>query len=187
MNLYDFDKTIYPYESTRKFYFFVLKRNKKHFLHIFKVAFWGCLYWLKIINLKKFKERFFSFTKFVPDLEQAVKDFWDKEFFNINYWYFDKRKMGDVICSASPSFLLENIVGKINKDAHLVCTEFDLATQKIVGENCKGEEKVSRLKALGYMHFKDGYSDSKSDFPMLSLCDNAYKVKKEKITFWHKK
>jgi phosphoserine phosphatase len=120
----------------------------------------------------------------VPDLEKAVKEFWDKEFFNINYWYFEKRRRWDIVCSASPRFLLQDIVGRINKDAKLVCTEFDVQTQKIVGENCKGEEKVSRLKQLGYTHFKDGYSDSKSDFPMLSLCENKYRVKKGKISLW---
>ncbi len=186
MNLYDFDKTIYLHESTRKFYFFCLKRNKKHFFHIFKVAFWGGLYGLRIISLKKFKEKFFSFTKFVPDLKSAVSDFWDKEFFNINYWYFDKRRRGDVVCSASPRFLLEDIVARINKNAKLVCTEYDVDSQKIIGENCKGEEKVTRLKQLGLTHFKNGYSDSKSDFPMLSLCENKYRVKKDKIVLWEK-
>ena len=184
MNIYDFDKTIYPYESTRRFYFFCLKQNKKHFFHIFKVAFWGGLYKLRIINLKKFKEKFFSFTRFMPDLGKAVKEFWDKEFFNINYWYFEKRRRFDIVCSASPRFLLQDIVGRINKDAKLVCTEFDVQTQKIVGENCKGKEKVARLNQLGYTHFKDGYSDSKSDFPMLSLCENKYRVKKGKISLW---
>ena len=184
MNVYDFDKTIYLKESTRKFYFFCLKRNKKHFFHIFKVIFWGFLRGIRVISLKKFKEKFFSFTKFVPDLEKKVEEFWDDEFFNINYWYFEKRKRGDVVCSASPRFLLENIVARINKNAKLVCTEYDIESQKIIGENCKGEEKVKRLKELGYDEFENGFSDSKSDIPMLKMCKKAYKVKKEKVFHW---
>ena len=58
-------------------------------------------------------------------------------------------------------------------------------TGKIIGENCRGEEKVKRFREL----YKDQqidqfYSDSKSDTPLKKLAVIAYLVKKNQIIDW---
>ena len=57
---------------------------------------------------------------------------------------------------------------------------------QFIGENCKGIEKVKRIKAvLGKLGIEIdyensyAYSDSKSDLPMLSLTKNAFLVSKK--------
>lgn len=59
-------------------------------------------------------------------------------------------------------------------------------TSKIIGKNCKGANKVDRINdymkehdlKIDYEH-SYGYSDSKSDIPMLELVKNRYRVSLE--------
>lgn len=182
MNVYDFDKTIYFYDSAKRFYFFEINRHKKLIFHLFKTGFYGLLKILNIISLKKFKEKLFSFVKKV-DLEKDVLDFWDKEIININNFYILNKKNDDVVCSATPYFLVEGAMKRINKNAKLVCSKIDSKTglYEENEENCKGEEKVNRLKLEGFTEFNKGYGDSKSDYPMLKMCKEAYIVKNGKL------
>ena len=54
-------------------------------------------------------------------------------------------------------------------------------TSRIIGENCKGKAKVTRINQymkeleIDYDH-SYGYSDSNSDLPMLELCRYRYRV-----------
>ncbi len=189
MNIYDFDKTIYRNDCCYKFYFYLIKQKPKLFWHIFKVGYWGFLKIIRIVPLKKFKEKLFSIVKYFPDIKNTVKKFWDNEIININEWYFDKREKDDVICSASPRFILDEIVKRINIDATLICSEIDEKTGLYLDgfENCKGEQKVVYLKQHNYTFFNEGYSDSNSDIPMLKMCKKRYRVTKGKISEFEKK
>lgn len=76
-DIYDFDKTIVPFESGTRFFLFCV-------LHypwlIFYIPFALILVFLlsvRVISLKNFKRFFFGFTKLIP-LERAVKRFWKK-------------------------------------------------------------------------------------------------------------
>ncbi|NCB48260.1 MAG: haloacid dehalogenase-like hydrolase [Clostridia bacterium] len=178
MNVYDFDKTIYNFDSPSKFYFFCIKRHPKIFWHLFVSAFWGVLKSLRIIDLTRFKEKFFSFVLYLPDYKKDLELFWQKEVENINDWYFEKKQDNDVICSATPRFMMETIVEKINPKATLVCSEIDIKTAKFLPNetNCKGKNKVNKLKELGFVSFKEGYGDSKSDIPMLKMAKKRFQI-----------
>ena len=70
----------------------------------------------------------------------------------------------------------------------LIATKVDRKTGKLSGENCRGAEKVRRLKA----QFPDycvlcAYSDSLTDSPILELAERAYLVRGEKLTPYNKK
>ncbi len=177
MNLYDFDETIYKYDSPSRFYFFCLRRHPKIWWHLLKSGFWGACKALKIIDLKRFKEKFFSFILHL-DYEKDLEKFWEKEINNINAWYFEKRKDDDVICSATPRFMMEYITNKINPKAILICSEIDAKTAKFKAneQNCKGEVKAQKLKNLGLITFDEGYGDSLSDVPMLKLSKKRFRV-----------
>ncbi len=183
MNLYDFDKTIYKFDSPTKFYFFCLKKHPRIWWHLFKSAFWGTLKSLHIITLSKFKEEHFSFILYLPDHKKDLDLFWEKEIKNINSWYYDQKRDDDVICSATPRFIMETIVPKINPKATLICSEMDEKTLKFKKNetNCKGENKVVKLKAKGFTSFEEGYSDSNSDVPMLKMCKKRFLVKNGEI------
>jgi len=178
MNLYDFDKTIYKYDSPAKFYFFCIKRHPRIWWHLFISSFWGVLRFFHIINLSKYKEKFFSFILYLPDYKKDLELFWGKEIKNINFWYYDKKRDDDVICSATPRFLMEEIVPKINPKATLVCSEIDEKTSKFKKNesNCKGENKAKKLKELGFVSFDKGFGDALSDVPMLKRCKKRFRV-----------
>lgn len=65
MKVFDFDKTIYGGDASIDFFRYCLKRNKK----ILKAAprqFSGWVeYHLKVITLDEFKERYFSFIRYI--------------------------------------------------------------------------------------------------------------------------
>ena len=181
MNLYDFDKTIYNGECSLRLYLFVLSRHPKLWWHTFKAGFYGVLRGLNIINLTTFKQKFLTFMSHIKDPQKEIELFWDKEQKNIFKWYLDQKKPDDVICSASPLYIIEPILKRINPTAKLVCSDIDMITSRIEnGEvNCKGEEKVRRLAELGLTSFENGYSDSTSDVPMLKLCKNKFHITKK--------
>lgn len=148
MNLYDFDKTIYKKDSAIKFYAYCFWRSLKMILHLIYACFFAILHFFHIISTKVFKEKFFSFLKFFKDPDSLVYGFWDKEQKNINAWYSEIKRDDDVICSASPEFLLRPIIDKINPRAVLVCTQMDIRSGKIDGENLKGENKKYEKEVL---------------------------------------
>ena len=183
MNLYDFDKTIFNGECSLKLYMFVLSRHPKLWWHPFKAGFYGVLRGFRIVNLTTFKQKFLTFMSHLKNPEKEIELFWDKEQGKVFDWYFKQKKPDDVICSASPLYIIKPLLSRINPTATLVCSNIDLYTSKIEnGEvNCKGAEKVRRLTELGLTSFENGYSDSTADVPMLKLCKNKFHITKKGI------
>jgi len=199
MNCYDFDKTIYRYDSSLKFYFYCLRKKPKMIFHFIKTLFLYICNMIGLLATKSFKEKFFSFLKYFNNIDEIVEKFWDKNISKINSWYFENCKDSDIICSASPKFLVEPAIKKINKNVTVIATNMDKTSGKITGENLKGEEKVKELcKILNvqkdFLNFDEVYTDSLSDFPILDLAKNKYIVcgkkyytfGKQKPTFFQK-
>lgn len=181
MNLYDFDKTIYKKDSPTQFYLYVLSRHPKLWWHFFVFVFWGVLLGLKVVTFEKFKEHFFTFVWHI-NYKTELKKFWDREIKNgrINTWYLKEKRDDDVICSATPRFMMDEIMPRLNKSATVFATELDLVTLKFMGhKNNRGEEKAVTLKNANYKSFENGYSDSTSDVPMLKMCKNKFRVLKD--------
>lgn len=177
MNAYDFDETIYDGDSTRDFYFYCLKKYPR-IMRAWPGQLWHFfLFATGFMKKTAFKERFYRFFRFVPDMEKAVSDFWDTHFCNIKKWYLEEKNPDDVIISASPAFLLEipcKKLGVLPPIASLV----DMKTGKYTGENCYGEEKPPRFKALHPEEKIEAFfSDSLSDTPMAILAEKSFIVR----------
>jgi len=84
-----------------------------------------------------------------------------------------------VLLTASPDFYVEEIARRLCFD-HCICTRTvrgsdDALTGELATANCRGAEKLARLRA----HFGDigragcfvGYGDRESDFPLLTALD----------------
>lgn len=157
-DIYDFDKTIVPFESGMRFFLFCVCR---YLWLIFYIPFALALVFLlgiKAISLKTFKRFFFGFTKLIP-CERAVKQFWEKNKKHVSEWFVN-RERGAVVISASPDFLLEEFKRLYNVE-YLICTRYDKKSLKIIGENCRDDEKVKRLeKELPGIKIVNVYSDS---------------------------
>lgn len=186
MNAYDFDKTIYDGDSTADFYFFSLKRHKK-ILTLFPSLARAFIkfYLLKKGTKTEFKELMYRFLKYC-DIPKDVNDFWDINQHKIKDFYLEQHNSDDVIISASPKFLLDEICSRL-KIKYLIASNVDSESGIYFGINCHGEEKVRRF----YNEFGENtkidkfYSDSYSDTPTAKIADKAYIVKRNKIYDWN--
>ena len=90
-----------------------------------------------------------------------------------------------LLVSASTENYMQFIAPALGFDG-LICTEIKADGQ--IGPNCKGEEKVRRIRAWleaegieADFAASHAYGDSKSDFGMLALCGNSFWVNPRKV------
>lgn len=190
IDVYDFDKTIVPFDSGSLFVVYCLL-HYPYLVFLLPIAVPVLLAALilmltHIINFTSFKKLCFLFVPFIP-LEKAVKGFWDKYEHRVHSW-FKERKRYAVVISASPDFLLDEIQSRLGFDK-LICTRHSKKTGAIIGENCRDGEKVRRLYEefdKSSINVIDVYSDSLNhDKPIFSLAGGTcyHIVNSEKIPF----
>ncbi len=134
MDIYDFDKTIVPFDSGSLFTLYCLLHYP-----------WIIIY-LPVIAA-------------AAPLERAVKGFWNRHEKEVHKWFL-KDKRSYVVISASPDFLLKEIAERLGFD-HLICTRHSRRSGMIIGENCRDSEKVRRFaEEFPNTRVMDVYSDS---------------------------
>lgn len=186
MNVYDFDNTIYDGDSTLDFYFYELWKHPA-ILRVLPQQVSGIIrYKLHKIDKTQFKEIFFSFLQEIEDIDTDLSEFWDLKQCKIKQWYINGQNMDDVIISASPEFLLEEICKRIGIN-YLIASKVNKKTGEFIGLNCHDIEKKSRFEEMfGHTQIQKFYSDSYSDSPLADIAFEAYYVKKNKILKWTK-
>lgn len=184
VDVYDFDKTIYQGDCSIDFYLFCIRKKPK-LLASFPFQLWHL--WLFIAKLEDrttFKSHFFTFLRGLGNTGKYVDDFWGSHYKNIKEWYKKLDHSQDIIISASPEFLLKPILPKLQVH-ELVATRMDAKTGVISGQNCRGQEKVVRLKqVLNGRAVRRVYTDSLADMPILALAQEKYIVKGNQIIKW---
>lgn len=185
-NVYDFDKTIYDGDSTLNFYLFCLCHKPSILKYLPKQCYAICCYKVGKITKTKMKEEFYSFFKSIPDIQQLVETFWEKNKNKIKDWYLKQQADNDLVISASPEFLLYPICEELGIK-NVIASKVDMYTGRYDGENCYGAEKVRRF----YQEYPDEtigkfYSDSYSDTPLAKLAEQAYIVKKNELLNWER-
>lgn len=180
-DLYDFDKTVYPYDSETVFLFHCLLH--KPWLLVLAP-------WL-LLNLilfflgfgDKYKGKCFTFLRFI-DADKEAKRFWGKQEKRI-YPFFrpENRERPAVVCSASPEFLLRPLCEKYEVHT-LIATKMDKHTGKIDGRNCKDKQKPLRLaETVPEAEFVNVFSDSlKNDIHIFRLGQKCFHAKKGRLT-----
>ena len=186
MNVYDFDKTLFPSDSPVKFWSYCKKKYPKIWKHFPGGVTKMILYKFKMFTWTEVMEKVFEFLKYLPDPLAEVEAFWNENESKIYSWYKDVQKENDVIITATPRFLIEPIAKRLGIK-NLIATELDLKTYKVNGIDCTGIEKVRRFKEIyGNIEIDNFYSDSFSDTPLAEISKNAYMVHKGgKITPWN--
>ena len=123
MDIYDFDKTLVPFDSGSLFigdralhYPWVLV-----YLPVWLIA--CLLFALRVLSLQKFKNLCFGFLPMVP-VQRAAKGFWEKHLHQVYPWFTQKKRPA-VIISASPDFLLEELQRRLGLP-YLLCTRHNL-------------------------------------------------------------
>lgn len=186
IDIYDFDKTVIPFDSGSKFWGYCMLHNPWIIVCLPLQAAAAIPFLLKIKDLTYAKNRLFCFIKLI-DLDKNVKGFWDKYESKVFEWFkSENRKRYTVVISASPDFLLNEICGRLNVDK-LICTRHNAKNGTIIGLNCKGEEKINRFyNEVEPSRVIAVSSDSiKSDKPIFALGERCFHVQKngERIEF----
>ena len=180
MNGYDFDDTIYRGNSTRRFYFFCMLRLPYLVIMMPVILFAGLLRGLRILSKNKFLYMLEWYIALVPNAEKFAVKFWDRNMSRIKSWYLEQRRDDDIVISASPSFVIEEVCRRL--DVQCIATDLD-THGRLHGKHCYGAEKVVAYQAVfGDKLLASYYSDSRSDTPMLQFAKKGYFVKGDEIT-----
>lgn len=184
MNVYDFDKTIFPVDSTAKFFTYCMKRYPAARRYLPRQAVAALRYGLKQITLQQFKAELYSFLPVLGDAGAVAKAFWDENIGGIEPWYLKQKKPDDLVISASPEFLIEEACIRLGI-LPAIASPVDALSGALTGENCKSEEKVRRFRELyPDAEVEEFYSDSLSDTPMALIAKKAYIVNKGRLSPW---
>lgn len=197
--IFDIDFTITSKETLMELFRFSLKKDKKNIKYLPRAIYSGLMYVLGVFDEKRVKECFLKFleNKSEEDIDLLVKDFYENRLSKLLYSdaldmikKLKKEGCDIYLISASPEFYLKEFYS-IKEVDKVIGTRFAFEkgkfVRKMIGENCKGEEKVKRLKevlakeniqvdyANSYM-----FSDSLSDLPLLNLVGNPYLINYKK-------
>lgn len=185
-NIYDFDKTIYQGDSSIDFYFYALRKHFFRIICYFPSQMYGAFqYTFKKIDKTAFKSKFFIFIKSL-EVEKEVLAFWEKKRNKIYPWYLKQKKETDIIISASPEFLIAPICQSLGI-SNIVATKMRSTDGTIIGRNCHGSEKVTRLlQEFPKIQPNQFYSDSLSDTPLAQISQTPFLIKKGKSVPWPK-
>ena len=185
IDVYDFDGTIYDGDSTADFVLFALCRHPGMIAGLPRVAIAALRLAVKNINLTKFKSVLFYEMSRRFSLEEEADAFWKsmKTRAKLGPWFFDTpRDLPIVIASASPEFELKH-AAKILGVKTLIGTRCDMQTGELFGKNCKGAEKIERIRAVfGDFEVRAMYTDdAKADGPLLAIAKEKYIVTHGKV------
>jgi len=182
MNIYDFDDTIFEGDSSVEFIKYSLIRHpllvswclikalKESIKYLFKKSNFGLL-----------KSELFSFVKHLKNLDDYMDKYVLSHQKKIKKFYLEQKKDDDVVISASFDFIVRPFCKRLGIK-HIIATKYDTKKEKIIGKNCKGEEKIIRFnKLFDNPKVNEAYSDSLSDIPMFKIAKKAYIVKKNEI------
>ncbi len=186
--LFDFDNTIAHGDSIVELLKYDLKKHPHHALCFIPFSFYYLLYLLHIVSFETAKSKLLFPLKYMSDQEldcfyqKCIKKNYYK---NVVEELCSKKEEGYIIiiCTASCEVYMQYHQLPIDQLIGTKTEYYNHPTNRIIGKNCKNEEKVFRI--LSYLKSKDividyensyGYSDSRSDIPMLSLVKNKKRV-----------
>lgn len=180
IDVYDFDGTIYDGDSTADFVLFSLRRHPGVLLGLPHVALAALKLAAKRYNLTQFKTVLFGEMSKRFSLEAEAEAFWknDKTRAKLGKWFeHTPRDLPIVIASASPEFELTH-AAKILGVKTLIGTKCDMKTGALTGKNCKGAEKIARIReVIGEYEVRAMYTDdAKADGPLLAIAKEKYIV-----------
>lgn len=181
MNVYDFDGTIFPSNSTVGFCFWCMNRHPiLYFSFVPKM--------IKILILRvmgKIPEylmlrQFFSYLIMIDDFDEQIERYWDKNEKKIAAWYLAQKKPDDLIISASPSCIIAPIAKRLG--VNFIATELDREYGVLLNNLMYAKEKAKYIFDHGFPMIENFYSDSLSDTPLALCAEKAHLVSNRATT-----
>lgn len=183
MNVYDFDNTIYDGDCTIDFWKHCIKKYPKIICTLPSTMTFAILFYLKLCKREQFKQKFYTFLKYVPDVQKEVKLFWNTHIKNIKRFYYQQKRHDDVIVSASPDFLIAEVCKRLK--IQYIASKVNVSMGALESPNCRGNEKVKRFrKKYPNAQIQNFYSDTLSDIFLAKQAQHAFFVKKNVIKKW---
>lgn len=180
MNVYDFDHTIYDGDCTLDFWVYCVKHHPIVLLSLPQSLWYAICFKLHCCTREQFKEKFYFFLRYLPDVQSDIKLFWDCNCKKIKSFYLNQADPNDLIISASPDFLIDEICKRLG-----VCSlssKVNPVTGKLEGPNCRGEEKVNRFRVeYPEAHIEKAYFDSESDIAIAKEADEPILVEGHRL------
>ena len=189
LGVFDFDGTLYQGDSLFDFSVFYYRKKLLRCWRIPVLLLMWLGWKLSLIQTQKFKQRFIGFIK--GDTEEEIQEK-AEEFWRTSSKYNAKvcqelkqakeRGMLTVVVSASPHLFIAPAVKSLGADL-LIATPLTIKPSAyLLGENCRGKEKIRRLKEeFGELNMLVAYSDNEDDVPLLRLAEKGYRVVKNEI------
>lgn len=186
MNIYDFDGTIYNGDSCKDIVIYGFKKHPSLVIKSLKKA--NKLnhdYKNGLVEFERVKEELLSFIFKINNYPKFINDFVSLHIKKIKPWYMSRKNENDIIISASYELWISVFARRLGIK-YVIATRTD-SDGKILGKNCKKEEKVNRIRSIfPNANILCSYSDSASDIPMLEIANNAYVVEGNKLITYKK-
>lgn len=191
--IFDIDETIIKKDSMFLFVLYGLKKKPWTLFNVFTIVVVTALYKLKLMKVEKVKGSFFYAIRFFEqsELEKFYNDVLVPNIYQEALQELQNKKEQDyhvLLVSASPHAYVKYFNNLPYVDA-VIGTELVQQNGRYInvieGYNCKGEEKVVRIRQ--YLADKDiqidyeqssAYSDSLTDMPMFQLVKTRYLINK---------
>lgn len=193
--IFDVDFTLTKRETFIELYLFMMRKNPRLIMHMPRSLKTAFFYLFKIYDAGKTKEAFGKFLEGIhqDEMQNVVKEFYEKRLSKIIYKdaidtikKLKNQGYKIYLISASPEIYLNELYN-IKEVDKIIGTklryENGMLRSIIEGENCKGEEKVRRLKEVLKkeninVDFQESYmfSDSLSDLPLFRLVGKPYLI-----------
>ena len=180
IDVYDFDGTLYDGDSTADYVLYCLRRHPSLALVLPRVMVAAARLVTRQIGLTEFKSALFGAMARRIDLEADAERFWRdaRTQKKLGAWFENTpRDLPIVIASASPEFELCHAAAILGVGT-LIGTRCEKGTGRLIGRNCKGEEKISRIReTVGEFTVRAMYTDdAKADAPLLAIAKERYLV-----------
>ena len=166
--LFDFDNTVASGNTITRLLQYDIRKHPWHCIFLIQMAFYYGLYLIHLSSFEKAKSALLFPVRYMSD--QEFEDFYHQHVV--------------ILCTASSEVYMKYNQLPIDQ---LIGTRTrrigNHETSEIIGKNCKGKEKINRIKE--YLKNQDieidyensyGYSDSNDDIPMLSLVKHKKRV-----------
>ena len=183
--VFDFDGTIYKGDATKDFcWYFYRKKPLRSYYLLIQLTYW-LLWRLKLLTTTQFKSTFIQFLNRANDeqITGLLNSFWEekKSLVHANLVleisHLKKEGVHIVVVSASPELFIKTFCLSLGVDTVLGSELKVLNNKYSLLINCRGEEKLKRLKrAFPDFELIAAYSDNKDDDMLLKTAKNGYWV-----------
>ena len=186
MNVFDFDNTIYNGESTLDLFFWYIVRKPWLIKHLPAVLKAFARYKKGEVTLNEVIEHYVPLVEKdalrVFDFENDPKKFWDTHMKKIKPLYAELRSDDDLIITASPDFNIEEVCRRLGIKRFLA-SKVNKTTGAIEFANIRQNKIEAFMSEYAGEKIENFYTDSaENDAPLIDLAENAYLVKKNKVT-----